>query len=37
MVIIVSEERGAITVAHNGRLSIDITAEELQRILSEDK
>ncbi|MDR2384094.1 MAG: diadenylate cyclase CdaA [Tannerella sp.] len=37
MVIIVSEERGTITVAHNGRLSIDITAEELQRILSEGK
>ena len=36
-VIIISEERGSITVAHNGRLSIDITAEELQRLLSEDK
>ncbi|MDR0835985.1 MAG: diadenylate cyclase CdaA [Tannerella sp.] len=37
IVIIVSEERGTITVAQNGRLSIDITAEELQRILSEEK
>jgi DNA integrity scanning protein DisA with diadenylate cyclase activity len=37
IVIIVSEERGTITVAHNGKLSIDITAEELQRILTENK
>jgi DNA integrity scanning protein DisA with diadenylate cyclase activity len=37
IVIIVSEERGTITVAQNGRLSIDITAEELQRILSAEK
>ena len=37
LVIIVSEERGAITVAHNGKLSIDITAEDLQQILSGDK
>jgi DNA integrity scanning protein DisA with diadenylate cyclase activity len=36
MVIIVSEERGTITVAHNGKLSIDIAAEELQRILTEE-
>jgi uncharacterized protein (TIGR00159 family) len=36
IVIIVSEEHGTITVAHNSRLSIDITAEELQRILSEE-
>jgi uncharacterized protein (TIGR00159 family) len=35
IVIVVSEERGTITVAHNGRLSIDITAEGLQRILTE--
>jgi uncharacterized protein (TIGR00159 family) len=37
LVIIVSEERGTITVARNGRLSIDITAEELQRILTDNK
>jgi uncharacterized protein (TIGR00159 family) len=36
IVIIVSEERGTITVAHNGRLSIDISAEELQRMLLEE-
>ncbi|MDR1813738.1 MAG: diadenylate cyclase CdaA [Tannerella sp.] len=34
IVIIVSEERGSITVARNGKLSIDISAEELQRQLS---
>lgn len=32
-VIIVSEERGKISVAHRGHLNIDITAEELQKIL----
>ena len=37
IVIIVSEERGSITVAHNGMLSIDISAEDLQQILSGDK
>lgn len=37
LVIIVSEERGAITVAHNGKLSIDISAEDLQQILSGEK
>ncbi len=37
MVIIVSEERGSITVAHNGKLSIDISAEDLQQILSGEK
>lgn len=37
LVIIVSEERGSITVAHNGKLSIDISAEDLQQILSEEK
>ncbi|MDR0698787.1 MAG: diadenylate cyclase CdaA [Tannerella sp.] len=34
LVIIVSEERGAIAVAHNGKLKIDVSAEELQLILS---
>ena len=37
LVIIISEERGSITVAHNGKLSIDISAEDLQQILSGDK
>ena len=37
LVIIVSEERGAISVAHNGHLSIDISAEDLQQILSGEK
>jgi DNA integrity scanning protein DisA with diadenylate cyclase activity len=36
-VIIVSEERGSISVAQNGRLTIDISAEVLQQILSEEK
>lgn len=34
LVIIVSEERGKISVAHKGKLNQDITAEELQQILS---
>ena len=34
LVIIVSEERGKITVAHKGKLIPNISAEELQRILS---
>jgi len=34
IVIIISEERGSITVARNGNLSIDISAEELQQILN---
>jgi len=37
LVIIVSEERGSITVAHNGKLSIDIAAEDLQQILLGEK
>lgn len=37
LVIIVSEERGSITVAHNGKLSIDVSAEDLQQILSGEK
>jgi len=37
LVIIVSEERGKISVAHNGKIAVNITAEELQQILSGDK
>ena len=37
LVIIVSEERGSITVANHGKLSIDISAEDLQQILSGEK
>lgn len=34
-VIIVSEERGKISVAQNGKLNVNISAEELQAFLSE--
>ena len=37
LVIIISEERESITVAHKGKLSIDISAEDLQQILSGEK
>ena len=37
MIIIVSEERGKISVAHNGKLEINISAEDLQQILSGDR
>lgn len=34
IIIIVSEERGKISVTHNGNLSVNVTGEELQQILS---
>jgi uncharacterized protein (TIGR00159 family) len=37
MVIIVSEERGTIAVAHKGKLVAPLSAEALQQILSEEK
>ena len=37
LVIIVSEERGKISVAHNGNLSVNVSAEELQQILSGER
>lgn len=37
LVIIVSEEKGTISVANNGKLAIDITAEDLQQVLSGEK
>lgn len=37
VVVILSEERGTIIVAHQGRLSLPITAEELHQILSGER
>ena len=37
IVIIVSEERGKISVAHNGNIQVNVTGEELQQILSRSK
>lgn len=37
LIIIVSEERGKISVASKGKLAINITAEDLQQILSGEK
>jgi DNA integrity scanning protein DisA with diadenylate cyclase activity len=37
LVIVVSEERGKISVAYKGKVAVNITAEELQQILSGDK
>lgn len=37
LVIIVSEERGKISVAQNGKISINVSAEELQQILSGER
>ncbi|MDR1724439.1 MAG: diadenylate cyclase CdaA [Tannerella sp.] len=34
LVIIVSEERGSITVAHNSKLNLDISSTDLEEILS---
>jgi uncharacterized protein (TIGR00159 family) len=34
VVVMVSEERGTITVAHNGKISLPVTAEKLHQILS---
>lgn len=37
LIVIVSEERGKISVAHNGKIAVDITTEDLQQILSGEK
>ena len=37
IVIIVSEERGKISVAHNTKLEINISAEDLQQVLSGER
>jgi DNA integrity scanning protein DisA with diadenylate cyclase activity len=36
-VIIVSEERGTIKVACNGKISLPLTAEKLHQFLSEEQ
>lgn len=36
-VIIVSEERGRISIAHRGKLHVNVSAEELQQLLLGDK
>jgi len=36
IIIVISEERGKITIAHKGKLEISISAERLQQILSGD-
>lgn len=37
LVIIVSEERGKISIAHKGKVAVNITAEELQQLISGEK
>ena len=37
LIIIVSEERGKISVAQNGKIEANVTAEELQQILSGER
>lgn len=37
IVIMVSEERGKISVAHKGKVEVNITAEELQQVLSGER
>ncbi|WP_280746669.1 diadenylate cyclase CdaA [Parabacteroides sp. PF5-9] len=37
LVIIVSEERGKISVAHSGKLAVNVSAEELHEILSGER
>lgn len=35
-IIVISEERGSISYVHNGNLSLDITPQRLQELLSDD-
>ncbi|MDL2255974.1 diadenylate cyclase CdaA [Parabacteroides sp. OttesenSCG-928-G06] len=37
LIVIVSEERGKISVAQNGKININVSAEDLQQILSGEK
>ncbi|OAV73744.1 DNA integrity scanning protein DisA [Bacteroidales bacterium Barb7] len=37
LIVIVSEERGKISVAQNGKISVNVTAEELQQLLSGER
>jgi uncharacterized protein (TIGR00159 family) len=35
--IIISEETGRISIAHGGKLTVDVSTEQLERLLSKDK
>ncbi|MDH6344067.1 diadenylate cyclase [Parabacteroides sp. PFB2-12] len=37
LIVIVSEERGKISVAQNGKIAVNVSAEDLQQILSGEK
>ena len=37
LIIIVSEERGTIAVAHNGQIAANVSAEDLRQILAGER